>query len=348
MNTVHPEMFYGKPLALWLVISLLLPACASDVPQKVLSPVPEKPEIRIKTTNAPIDLARLAELKKISQTEFRLGKGDVLSISVYGEPDLSLSNVTIRPDGHISYRLIGDVQADGLTVNELTASITQALAAYVKGPKVSVIVQKFTSLEYTLAGEVVHPGVFPLLTDVSLTKAIAKSGGLTKGQFHASSVELADLSHAFIARDNEVLPIDFVRLLRGGDLRYDIPLKPGDYIYIPSGLSKEVYVLGEVGRADLFAFQEDIGLSQALAQAKGFTEYADLSRIHIIRGSLHNPERIIADFNQVMAGKIADFELQPGDVVFVPPTNLTKWSRIVKKIIPSMQALQTGLILNGL
>jgi polysaccharide export outer membrane protein len=278
-------------------------------------------------------------------TQPRLGKSDLLSISVYDEADLSLENIPVRPDGLISFPLVGDVQAEGQTVDELTADITERLGQYLLAPKVTVVVQQFNSLNYTVAGEVVKPGVYPLQTDVSLVDAIAKAGGLNKGQYRASSVELADLTHAFVSRNGQVLPVDFVRLLRQGDMRFNIQLQPGDYINIPSGLSKEIYIIGEVKAPALFAFREEMPLSRTLAMAEGFTADADKSRIHVVRGSLSNPTLIVTDFNKIITGQAQDVQLEPGDIVFVPTTGLATWARMLNQIVPTIQALQTGIIL---
>jgi polysaccharide export outer membrane protein len=290
-------------------------------------------------------LAVLQRMIKETQARPRLGEGDVLNISVYDEPELSLSGIPIRPDGMISFPLIGDVQAAGRTVDELRTAVSHRLSQFVIEPRVSVVVQDFASLNYTISGEVVQPGVYPLTTRVSLTEAVAKAGGLKKGQFRASSVELADLSNAFIARQDRILPVDFVRLLRQGDLRFDITLQDGDYISIPSGLSKEVYIVGEVATPALFAFRERMPMSRTLALAEGFTRNADLSRVHIVRGALSNPELIIVDFNQVLKGRAQDVQLEPGDIVYVPPTTLSKWSHMLDQIVPTIQAIQTGIIL---
>ena len=129
---------------------------------------------------------------------------------------------------------------------ELATEITRRLSRYVLEPKVNVRVDELLSASYTVYGEVVTPGTFPLTSRTTISAAVAKSGGLKQGNYRASTIEIADLRHAFVARDGHVLPVDFVRLLREGDLRYDIELRPGDHIHIPSGLSQEVYVLGEV------------------------------------------------------------------------------------------------------
>ena len=292
-------------------------------------------------------LTELEQHLAANEASFQLGKGDVLSISVYDEPDLTLESVPVRPDGMIAFPLIGDVQVAGRSVEAITAEIRERLLQFVLEPRVSVVVREFNSLDYTLYGEVVNPGVFPLTTEVSITGAIAKAGGLTKGQFRASSVELADLTHAFLARNGQVMPVDFVRLIRHGDMRFDIALQPGDYIHIPSGLSKEVYILGEVRAPALFAFRESMPMSRTLALAEGFTNDADLSRIHIVRGALHNPTVIVANFEDVINGQAQDVQLEPGDVVYVPPTALSRYSRSIDKILPTIQALQVGLILSG-
>ncbi len=330
-------------------VLLVLSACSSTRPGPHQTPLPGPVPSREQVTLPKQDEAQqLAELERIQQESSRtltLGRGDVINISVYDEPDLTISGIPIRPDGRISFPLAGDIQAEGLTVSQLSDSLTEGLLNFILAPKVSVIVLEFNSQHYTIFGEVVHPGVFPLKTDVSITEALAVAGGLNKGQFRATSVELADLNHAFIARNGKVLPVDFVRLIRQGDLRYDISLQSGDYIYIPSGLSQEVYILGEVNRPMVFAYREDMPMSRTLAQAEGFTPDADLKRIHIIRGALHNPTVIMINFHEVLKGRAREVPLEPGDIVYVPPTGLTSFARIMDKITPSIQALQTGLIL---
>jgi polysaccharide export outer membrane protein len=345
-----------------LALAVLLGGCASTPPlpadSDLLPPNPpatlengsdagEGPEPVNRQKTVEEQLADLELALDDNAASFHLGKGDVLSISVYDEPDLTLESVPVRPDGKIAFPLIGDVQVDGRNVEAISNEIRERLLQFVLEPRVSVVVREFNSLDYTLYGEVVNPGVYPLTTEVSITGAIAKAGGLTKGQFRASSVELADLTHAFLARNGQVMPVDFVRLIRHGDVRFDIELQPGDYIHIPSGLSKEVYILGEVRAPALFAFRESMPMSRTLALAEGFTPDADLSSIHIVRGALHNPTVIVADFEKVISGRAQDVQLEPGDIVYVPPTTLTRYSRTIDKILPTIQALQVGLILSG-
>lgn len=345
----------------WVLFLIsLLSGCAATGPavQDPMLTMPTPPaqlertrdEAMVATVTEKSAEQQLSELSRIlanSPPSFVLGKGDKLSISVYDEADLSLESIPVRPDGMIAFPLIGQVKVEGRDVGSVTAEITERLRQYVLEPKVSIVIREFNSLDYTLYGEVVKPGVYPLTTDVRITEAIAKAGGLNKGQFRASSVELADLTHAFIARNGQVLPVDFVRLIRSGDLRFDINLHPGDYIHIPSGLSQELYILGEVNAPALFAYREDMPMSRTMALAEGFTKDADLSRIHIVRGALHNPTVVVADFRKVINGMAQDVPLQPGDIVYVPPTSLASYARTIDHILPTIQAAQVGLILSG-
>lgn len=345
-------------------LSLLLLACAVsacapprqrvlppdvDQPPPMLRPEafktpPQQMTRRLSTEEQLAELRRLEAETRVAPT---LGKGDILSVSVYDEPDLSVAGVPIRPDGRISFPLIGDVQAAGRSVDALADAITERLARFVIAPRVSVIVTELNSLNYTINGEVTKPGVYPLVTDVSLTQAVARAGGFKKGQFRSSSVEVADLSTAFIARQGQVLPVDFTRLFRQGDLRFDIDLQDGDYISIPSGLSKEVYIVGEVNKPAQFAFREAMPMSRSLALAEGFTREADLSRVHIVRGALSNPQLIVVNFRDVLNGRAQDVQLEPNDIVYVPPTYLSQWAQMLNQIVPTITAIQTGIILSN-
>jgi polysaccharide export outer membrane protein len=327
----------------------LLASCSFDraplvsPPPAAPLPAPAREVATRKTTEQ--QLAELQQMVAALVITPTLGKSDVLNISVYDEPDLSIEGIPVRPDGMISFPLVGDVQAEGRTVGELSQTLSERLRQYLLTPRVSIIVQEFGSLQYTVYGEVTRPGVYPLLVDTTIADAIAKAGGLSKGSFRASSVELADLSNAFIARQGKVLPVDFVQLLRYGDLRFNVKLQAGDYISIPSGLSKEVYIIGEVVSPALLGFNEEMSLSGTVALAEGFTHDADLSRIHVVRGALSNPTLITVDFKKVIAGQAQDIPLQPGDIVYIPPTTLSSWARMLDKIVPTIQAIQTGVIL---
>ena len=332
-----------------IVAAACLCACASSAPQ------PSQPDVTqqavesvttvIERQSTEDQVAELLAIAAEPPPPFQLGQGDVVSVTVLEEPDLSVEKTTVRPDGLISLPLAGEITAAGRPVADVTSDITTRLERYVIDPKVNVRVEELRSVEYLVYGAVVNPGTFPLDRRTTISGAIARAGGLKQGNYRASTIEIADLRHAFIARDGRALPVDFVQLLREGDLRFDIELRPGDGIYIPSGLSQEVYVLGEVAEPMVFAYQDHMPLSRVLSMSEGFTPDGDITRIHVIRGSLGNPTVIASNFREVLAGRERDVALEPGDIIYVPPKTLTSFSRTMDKILPSLLAIQNAALL---
>jgi polysaccharide export outer membrane protein len=114
---------------------------------------------------------------------FRLGREDVVEVSVYRDPELTRT-VPIRPDGRISLPLVGEVEADGLTPDELRTVVVERLGAFVQSPAVvSVIVREVNSARFYVVGEVGRPGAYPLRGRTSLLQALALAGGF--GEFSA-------------------------------------------------------------------------------------------------------------------------------------------------------------------
>jgi polysaccharide export outer membrane protein len=109
--------------------------------------------------------------------DYILGSGDNLRISVFGEDSLT-GQFTVASNGHISFPLIGDVQASGKTVREVREEIAAALAdGYIKDPRVSAEVMTFRP--YYVLGEVEKPGEYPYIGGITVMNAIATAGGFT-------------------------------------------------------------------------------------------------------------------------------------------------------------------------
>jgi polysaccharide biosynthesis/export protein len=154
--------------------------------------------------------------------------GDVLEISVWKEPEISSKSLPVRPDGKISLPLVNDVQASGLTAEQLADAITTKLKQFISDPQVTVVVSGINSQRYYIVGEVEHGGVFALLPGMTALQAISASGGLT--QF-ASSKKIYILRHE---NGQQVkLPFNYREVIKGHDMQENIELKPGDTIIVP-------------------------------------------------------------------------------------------------------------------
>jgi polysaccharide export outer membrane protein len=112
-------------------------------------------------------------------TDFRLGPGDVIDVSVYQEKELS-TTVPVRPDGKISIPLVGEITASGKTAIDLQREVAQKYAQYIAQPAVTVVVKEVNSPKVSVLGEVKNPGVYKIKERATVLDAIAMAGGLTE------------------------------------------------------------------------------------------------------------------------------------------------------------------------
>ena len=158
---------------------------------------------------------------------YRVGAEDVLEISVWREDALK-REVLVRPDGGISYPLIGDVQAAGKSVLELRNEISKRLETYIPDAAVSVTVVKTGSQRIYVLGKVTKSGEFPVGRTVDVLQALSMAGGLT---------QFADANGIRIVRrdgDRQVaIPFEYGRVIRGEKLEQNIALRAGDVVVVP-------------------------------------------------------------------------------------------------------------------
>lgn len=153
-----------------------------------------------------------AELIAEALDEYRVGPSDLIEISVFQVPELS-KTVRVGARGNLTLPLIGEIQAGGLTAQQLEALIASKLREnYLQDPQVSVFIKEYISQRVTVEGAVNKPGVFPISGKTTLLQAIAMAGGLDK---------LADPNDIKLFRDRkdgtrETIPYD-LELIREGE-----------------------------------------------------------------------------------------------------------------------------------
>ncbi len=143
---------------------------------------------------------------------YQVAPGDVLTIQVFGEPDLSFQELPINPNGNLSFPLIGEIAVAGLTTRQIEEEITRRLAdGFLKKPIVTVSIKRFRNIY--IYGEVKRPGAYPYEKGLTVEKAIAMAGGLTP---RASKRSIT------LKRENG----------KENDAKMDAPLRPGDVVTI--------------------------------------------------------------------------------------------------------------------
>jgi polysaccharide biosynthesis/export protein len=159
--------------------------------------------------------------------DYVIGPDDVLTIVYWRDKDMT-ADVSVRPDGMISLPLLNDVQASGLTPEQLRAKLTEASAKFFEDPTVTVVVKAINSRKVFITGMVSKQGPYPLAGPTTVLQLISMAGGL---------LEYADEKNIRILRYENGKPVTFVfnykDVSKGKNLKQNIELKPGDTIIVP-------------------------------------------------------------------------------------------------------------------
>jgi polysaccharide biosynthesis/export protein len=157
--------------------------------------------------------------------EYVIGPEDVLHVAVWKENDLS-ATLPVRPDGKISLPLLNDVQAAGMTPEQLSASLTVKLKKYIADPRVTVVVTAINSKRVFVNGEVLHAGPIPMLPNMTVLQALSSAG---LNQF-------AKTKGIYVLRTEngkqQKLPVNYRKLIKG-EIEQNYLLQPGDTIVVP-------------------------------------------------------------------------------------------------------------------
>jgi polysaccharide export outer membrane protein len=156
-----------------------------------------------------------------------IGPQDVLDINVWKETEMTRV-VPVRPDGKISLPLINDVQASGLTPQQLATAVTEKLRKFMTEPQVTVIVTAINSQRVFVVGEVLRAGAFPLIPGMTVLQALASAGGFTT---------FADEKRIHVMRlvngKHIEMPFNYREVLKGDNPDQNIKLEPGDTVVVP-------------------------------------------------------------------------------------------------------------------
>ncbi|MBN9660645.1 MAG: polysaccharide biosynthesis/export family protein [Acidobacteria bacterium] len=158
----------------------------------------------------------------VDPKSYKIGAEDVLNIRVWRENDLS-GNVVVRPDGKITVPLAGEMEAAGLTPEQLTTKVSEALSKFLTKPEVIISVVSVMSKRYYLSGNVSRSGPTPLVTPTTILQALSSAG---LGQW-------AKKGKIVVMRGTERIKFNYNDVIKGKHLEQNIYLQDGDHIYVP-------------------------------------------------------------------------------------------------------------------
>lgn len=287
------------------------------------------------------DETALAEFEAPADEVYRLSEGDKITLTVWGRPELSGRKV-VGPDGRISLPIGGSAKVSLLTREEAGRAVAELLRPLYVDPSVAVEVEEYVGNKITVLGRVGNPGIIRFDEVPTLLDLLSRAGALPLLD------KKATLSRCAIFRGRDrILWVDLKTLLAKGRLAMNIRLRRGDLVYIPDSDDTVVYVLGDVQRPGAYRFAPDMSLLDALAQAGGPTEDADVKQMRLVRPSTRL-ERLVP-FADVLDPKgAANIGLEEGDILYVPRRGLRKFGYVMQQVTPFLNLIVFGKAIAGL
>ena len=305
----------------------------------------------------PAQVLSNAELEAaIADYQYRIGPSDVLTITVWEHPELTIpagsfrtaaeGGNEVKADGTVFYPYAGEIHVAGKTTAEIKAMLEEKLASVIKRPQVDVRVADFKSQRVYISGAVRQPGTLPITsTPLTLVDAIEGLGGLANN---------AAWQHIRLTRNGQTQEISLRSLYEQGAWSENLLLQHGDLVHVPRNDADKIFVLGEVNRPQGIAMSRTgTTLAEALASANGINENrADGRGIYVLRNTgvsrdnMNQPVYTATIYHLNAASAVgfmlADkFTLEPRDIVYVSPAPITRWNRFLSQLLPSIIATDT-------
>ena len=338
-----------SPIGILGVLALLsMPRALHAQLPKIGDRLPEATEIDDRAPNTPLDPT------PSPTAAYLLGAGDTIALDIFNVPEYS-QEYAVLLDGTLNLPLIGRTPVAGLSLAQAEAEILRRYTPILARPILQVRLTGVRPLIIGIAGEVTHPGAYPLLpaTDgvgielPTVTQALQQAAGTTP----AAALQNIEVRRSHSGGE-ETIPVDLSAFFRSGDLRQDIPLQDGDTIFVPAATEIDtiatrqesranftsdrtepvtVAVVGAVNRPGTHTLNLEVtpsgaptgeaSLTQALRTAGGITALADIRQIEVRRQPLTGGEQqITVDLWALLqTGDLSqDVLLQTGDTIWVP------------------------------
>ncbi|WND03279.1 sugar transferase [Temperatibacter marinus] len=334
MNKISRKVLVALPILLLLLLS----ACGGYIHTKDFKKADTTFTKEIRAYGSRIDptVAEIESVKVSVLTDddrkptYTLGKGDVLSINIFGEEGLSDMRAPVDGSGFIQVPYLESVQVADKTIAQVQQMLKAGYSKHFRNPWVVVTIEDYRSQPVYLLGQFKKPGVIYMTGPTNLMQILSLGQGLT---------DMAHLQGARLWRKGDIASVDLYALLINGNIENNIQLNPDDTIFIPSQKDNKTYVLGAVVRPGAVPFtNEPMTLLKALSQVGGqIEEKALMSQVRIIRThSALEGQLILINANQVLRGKIPDLQLMPDDVIYVPDHPLESWNQFIRAITPTL------------
>ncbi len=249
--------------------------------------------------------------------EYKIGAKDLLEITILGVPEINKLVVRVSEEGRITLPMLGQVEVGNLSKFEVEKKLTKlAGEKIVLKPQVTVHILEYLSRRVSVVGAVEKPGPYELLGRQTVLSVLSEAGGLTR-----DAGEEIIIIRQLAAGDSKAIRISIDGLFVQGDPKLNVVLEPGDVINVPVDKLVLIYVFGQVKNPGALQVKRSSlpTLTQAIAQAGGFTDRANRKKVNIRRKDVTGKElEIRVNIRDILNGKIKDVPLQENDTIYVP------------------------------
>ena len=263
--------------------------------------------------------------------EYALGSADTISINLTDTNDLDGSYI-IGPNGDIDLPFVGKIKVENLTLTETKKKLTSVLKKYYKNYDLQIKIEEFNSSKVYILGAVKNQ-----LTINLNQKPIKLIDAAIQANYNPNSADKNYGNKGLLRRDNEVYKIDINKIFQSTDTKDNFYLKKNDVLFVDRN-SEALHVFGEVTKPGVYFPNMDYSLTELISSAGMNKLTANASKVYVIREDYNSFLKInvfkldIRNPINLVLGK--RFILQPKDIVFIPPTALVKWNRVISLLTP--------------
>ena len=279
--------------------------------------------------------------------EYILGPADIISINLTDTDDLD-NSYEIDPEGMIDLPFIGKIKIDRLTVDEAQNILKEVISDFYRNPDLQIKVDEYNSSKVYVVGAVRNQ-----LTINLDQKPIKLIDAAIQANFNPNAADKVLGTKGFLRRDNEVFKINLNNTFASLDEKENFYLKKDDVIFIDRN-SDSIHVFGEVTKPgeyypnknySLTELISTAGLNQLTSNAKKVfvirEDFSSFLKINVFQLDIRNPVNLVAG---------RKFLLKPKDIIFIPPTEIVKWNRVISLLLPQTDLFKSynPIINNGL
>ena len=284
---------------------------------------------------------------RMQRYDYRIGPSDVLSIVVWGHPELTLpvgaersaeqAGTLVGNDGTIYFPYAGVVNVEGMTLAEARRMLTEKLSQYIENVKLDIRIAEYNSKRVYVMGEVKNPSI-QKITHIPPTviEKINAAGGFT---------ENADKQKVTVTRNDQVFQVNLRSLYENGDQKQNMLLRDGDVIHVDDHYFNKIFVLGEVNSPGSLQMKNyTMSLAEALGDSGGVNQMtSDPEHIYVLRSDQKGASIFHLNAGSAEALILADqFSLKPRDVIYVDSAKIVRWNRVLQNITGTLNALNNA------